>query len=182
MFYGGIAGGVVLISKAPGGSAASLNQYLFGAITTTTPQDLAVFAVLAALILVVTLGLGRHLFAVANDEEYARASGMPVLPLNLVLAVLTATTVVVSMRVVGPAADQRPDGGAGGHGPAGGAQLPVCVGAVAGHRARLRGGGRDRVVLHQHSVRRLDRADQPSRLFAVTAVVTGGLRWASSRV
>jgi zinc transport system permease protein len=101
MFYGGIAGGVVLISKAPGGSAASLNQYLFGAITTTTAQDLTVFAVLAALILLITIGLGRQLFAVANDEEYARASGMPVLPLNLVLAVLTATTVVVSMRVVG---------------------------------------------------------------------------------
>lgn len=101
MFYGGIAGGVVLISKAPGGSAASLNQYLFGAISTTSAEDLATFAVLAALILLVTIGLGRHLFAVANDEEYARASGMPVLPLNVVLAVLTATTVVVSMRVVG---------------------------------------------------------------------------------
>lgn len=101
MFYGGIAGGVVLIAKAPGGSAASLNQYLFGAITTTTTEDLTVFAVLTALILLITIGLGRHLFAVANDEEYARASGMPVLPLNLVLAVLTATTVVVSMRVVG---------------------------------------------------------------------------------
>lgn len=101
MFYGGIAGGVVLIAKAPGGTAASLNQYLFGAITTTTPQDLAVFAVLAALILLVTIGLGRHFFAIANDEEYARATGMPVLPLNVVLAVLTATTVVVSMRVVG---------------------------------------------------------------------------------
>lgn len=101
MFYGGIAGGVVLISKAPGASALSLNQYLFGAITTTTPSDLAVFAALALVVLVATIGLSRHLFAVANDEEYARASGLPVLPLNLVLAVLTATTVVVSMRIVG---------------------------------------------------------------------------------
>jgi zinc transport system permease protein len=101
MFYGGIAGGVVIISKVPGGSALSLNQYLFGAITTTSSSDLAVFAVLAALVLVLTLGLSRHLFAVANDEEFARASGMPVLRLNLLLAVLTATTVVVSMRVVG---------------------------------------------------------------------------------
>lgn len=101
MFYGGIAGGVVLIAKAPGASALSLNQYLFGAITTTTPADLAVFAALAFVVLVVTIGLSRHLFAVANDEEYARASGLPVLPLNLVLAVLTATTVVVSMRIVG---------------------------------------------------------------------------------
>jgi zinc transport system permease protein len=101
MFYGGIAGGVVLIARAPGGTAASLNQYLFGAITTTSTSDLAVFAVLSAVVLALTLGFGRHLFAVANDEEYARASGMPVLPLNVLLAVLTATTVVVSMRVVG---------------------------------------------------------------------------------
>lgn len=101
MFYGGIAGGVVLIARAPGGTAASLNQYLFGAITTTTNSDVLVFAVLSAVVLALTIGFGRHLFAVANDEEYARASGMPVLPLNVMLAVLTATTVVVSMRVVG---------------------------------------------------------------------------------
>ena len=101
MFYGGIAGGVVIIAKAPGESALSLNQYLFGAITTTSSSDLLVFAVLAAVVLALTLGLARHLFAVANDEEYARASGMPVLGLNLLLAVLTATTVVVSMRIVG---------------------------------------------------------------------------------
>jgi zinc transport system permease protein len=38
---------------------------------------------------------------VANDEEYARAVGLPVTGLNLALAVLTAVTVVVSMRIVG---------------------------------------------------------------------------------
>ena len=101
MFYGGIAGGVVIIAKAPGESALSLNQYLFGAITTTSAGDLALFAALAAVVLLLTLGFAQHLFAVANDEEYARASGLPVLQLNLLLAVLTATTVVVSMRIVG---------------------------------------------------------------------------------
>ena len=101
MFYGGIAGGVVLIAKAPGASALSLNQYLFGAITTTSRSDLVVFVVLSAIVLLVTHGLGRYLFAVSNDEEYATASGLPVLPLNLLLAVMTAVTVVVSMRVVG---------------------------------------------------------------------------------
>ena len=101
LFYGGIAGGVVLISRAPGGTPANLNSYLFGAITTTTPQDLTVFVALTAAVLVVTLGLGRYLFAVSNDEEFAGASGLPVLPLNLLLAVVTAATVVISMRVVG---------------------------------------------------------------------------------
>jgi zinc transport system permease protein len=101
MFYGGIAGGVVLISRSPEGTPANLNAYLFGAITTTTPGDLATFAVLAGVVLVVTLLLAPRMFAVGNDPEHSRAVGLPVLTLNLVLAVLTAVTVVVSMRVVG---------------------------------------------------------------------------------
>ncbi len=101
MFYGGIAGGVVIISQAPGGTPGNLNAFLFGAITTTTGTDVAVFALLCGLVLAVTLGLSRYLFAVSNDEEYAVASGLPVLRLNLLLVVVTAMTVVVSMRVIG---------------------------------------------------------------------------------
>lgn len=101
MFYGGIAGGVVLLSLAPSASSTRLSSYLFGSITTTTPQDLLVFTVLGTVVLLVALFMGPRLFAVSNDEEYARASGMPVLGLNVLLAVLTSTTVVVSMRVVG---------------------------------------------------------------------------------
>lgn len=101
LFYGGIAGGVVLISLSPAGTPANLNAYLFGAITTTSASDLVVFAVLAGTVLLTTLTLAPRLFAVSNDPEYARAVGLPVLALNLLLAVLTAVTVVVSMRVVG---------------------------------------------------------------------------------
>jgi zinc transport system permease protein len=43
LFYGGIAGGVVLLSLAPRGQATNLEAYLFGAITTTTTADVAVF-------------------------------------------------------------------------------------------------------------------------------------------
>jgi zinc transport system permease protein len=101
LFYGGIAAGVVLISRSPEGTPANLNAYLFGAITTTSPTDLVVFSVLAVVVLAMTTGLGPRLFAVGNDEEYARASGLHVLGLNLLLAVMVASTVVISMRVVG---------------------------------------------------------------------------------
>jgi zinc transport system permease protein len=101
LFYGGIAGGVVIISQAEGGTPANLNSYLFGAITTTTTSDVATFALLSAVVLLITLGLGRYLFAVSHDEEFARAAGLPVLALNLALALVTAVTVVVSMRVIG---------------------------------------------------------------------------------
>jgi len=100
LFYGGIGAGVVLVSQAPSGSR-SLNQYLFGSITTTSAQDLLIFAALAFVVVTVTVVFGRALFSVSNDDEFARASGLPVMRLNLLLAALSAFTVVVSMRVVG---------------------------------------------------------------------------------
>ncbi|MGY1857702.1 metal ABC transporter permease [Modestobacter sp. SYSU DS0290] len=101
MFYGGLAGGVVVVTRAPAGTPITLDGYLFGALTTTTRGDLVLFAVLAAVVLAVTVGLGRWLFTVALDEEHARAGGLPVLSLNVLLAVVTATTVTLSMRVLG---------------------------------------------------------------------------------
>lgn len=100
LFYGGIASGVVIVSQSPGG-ARSLNAYLFGALTTTTASDLITFAVLSIGILFVTVGLRHMMFAVSNDEEFARAAGLPVTACNLILAIVTALTVVVSMRIVG---------------------------------------------------------------------------------
>lgn len=101
LFYGGIAGGVVLVSLSPNGTAANLNAYLFGSITTTTTQDVVAFAILTVAVLAVTLGLSPQLFTASNDEEFALASGLPVARLNLLLAIVVATTTVLSMRVVG---------------------------------------------------------------------------------
>lgn len=101
LFYSGIAAGVVLVSLSPEGSAANLVAYLFGSITTTTGADLLLFAGLAVLVLASVAVLGRTLYAVSDDEEFARASGLPVLAVNVVLGVLVAATVVLSMRVVG---------------------------------------------------------------------------------
>jgi zinc transport system permease protein len=101
LFYGGIAGGVVLLSLAPSGQATNLDAYLFGAITTTSTADVAVFGGITVVVLGAVVLLGQRLYAVSDDEEYARAVGLPVLGLNVVLAVLVASTVVLSMRVVG---------------------------------------------------------------------------------
>ncbi|WP_462417747.1 metal ABC transporter permease [Kytococcus sp. Marseille-QA3725] len=101
LFYTGIALGVVLISSSSAGADAMLTSYLFGAITTTTSADLVTFGVLAALVAGTTLLLRPRLFAVAQDETFSRAQGLPVLGLNILLSALVAMTVVMSMRVVG---------------------------------------------------------------------------------
>jgi zinc transport system permease protein len=101
LFYGGIAGGVVLVGLSSDSSNANLIQYLFGSLTTTSRQDLTVIAVLGVAVLIAMLGLRPALFAVCNDEEYARVSGLPVRTLNLLMAVTTAVTVTIAMRTVG---------------------------------------------------------------------------------
>ncbi|GIH92189.1 metal ABC transporter permease [Planobispora siamensis] len=101
LFYGGIAGGVLLISLAPGGSNATLMSYLFGSISSVTVQDVWVIALLAAAVLGVVTIFGRELFVLCQDEEVARASGLPVRFLSLLIAVTAALTVVIAMRVVG---------------------------------------------------------------------------------
>ncbi len=100
LFYGGIAGGVLIISLA-GGSNANLVGYLFGSISTVSTQDLVVTVALSVLVLAVGLGLRTALFAVCHDEEFARAAGLPVGALNIAIAVVAALTVTVAMRVVG---------------------------------------------------------------------------------
>ncbi|MDO0927809.1 metal ABC transporter permease [Streptomyces sp. TG1A-8] len=101
LFYGGMAGGVMFVNIAPGGSNANLTSYLFGSLSTVSPSDVTAITVLAAFVVAVTLGLRRQLFAVSQDEEFARVTGLPVRALNLLTAVTAAVTVTVAMRVVG---------------------------------------------------------------------------------
>jgi zinc transport system permease protein len=99
-FYGGIALGVVLVSRTGGGSV-NVIPYLFGSILTVSPGDVRVVAVLGVVIVLAMVLFGRALFAIVLDEESARVAGIPVDATNALLSVLTAVTVVAAMRVVG---------------------------------------------------------------------------------
>jgi zinc transport system permease protein len=99
-FYGGIAAGIVLASRAGNGGLAIV-PYLFGSILTIDAADVRVIVALGVGILVTLALFGRALFAIVVDEESARVNGIPVGIGNSVLAVLTAVTVVAAMRVVG---------------------------------------------------------------------------------
>lgn len=101
LFYGGMAGGVLLINLSPTGSNANLSSYLFGSLSTVSTEDITAIGILAAFVILVTVGLRRQLFAVSQDEEFARVTGLPVRALNLLIAVTAAVTVTVAMRVVG---------------------------------------------------------------------------------
>ena len=101
LFYGGLAGGVLLTGLG-GQSAARLQEYLFGSITTISVTRRARHDGAGR-------GRGRRrasglapqLFAVAQDQEFARVAGLRVRAYNLLVAVLAAVSVTVAMRTVG---------------------------------------------------------------------------------
>jgi zinc transport system permease protein len=99
IFYGGIAAGALLTYLA--GASNRVLEYLFGSVLLVSPGDVGMIAATSALVLAVVLGLRKQLFAVCYDEESARASGLRVQALNILIALLAAVTVAVTMRVVG---------------------------------------------------------------------------------
>lgn len=100
LFYGGLAGGLFITGLA-GQTAAELQGYLFGSITTISIPDVVVTMVLAAVVVLLCVGLAPQLFAVAQDQEFARVAGLNIRFYNLLVAVLAAVTVTVAMRTVG---------------------------------------------------------------------------------
>jgi zinc transport system permease protein len=100
IFYGGIAGGV-LVTGLAGGSAQTLQSYLFGSITTVSSADVWTVIALAAVVIFVAIGFAPQLFAVCQDEEFAKVTGVSVRAYNMLTSVLAAVTVTVAMRTVG---------------------------------------------------------------------------------
>ena len=101
LFYGGIAGGVLLVGLSSKKSNVNLLSYLFGSLTTVSKFDIGLIVALAVVVFFATLLLKKSLFALCHDSEFAQVSGIPVKLLSMLLAVMTAVTVTIAMRVVG---------------------------------------------------------------------------------
>jgi zinc transport system permease protein len=96
----GIAVGVIL-AGATGGFNVDLFSYLFGNILAVSMEETVMAGVLFFLVIAVVVGYYRKLFAITFDEELARSSGIKVERINALLAILTALTVVLAMKLVG---------------------------------------------------------------------------------
>ncbi len=97
---GALAAGVVVISVS-GGVNTDVYSYMFGSIFALTDGEAALTAVCCFSIGAVYLLLIRRFFAVTFDESFARSAGVSVRFYNLLLAAMTAITIVLGMRMMG---------------------------------------------------------------------------------
>ena len=97
---GALAIGVIVLSLSTG-MTSDVNNYLFGSVLAMSASDVRLSVALAVVVLVLFVVFYRRIFAVTFDETFARATGGHAEWYNMLLALLTAVTIVLGMRVMG---------------------------------------------------------------------------------
>ncbi len=95
-----LAAGVIVTSMTSGMNVDVYN-YMFGSILAMSASDVYLSLALSAVVLVLFVLFYPRIFAVTFDEAFARATGVKAGSYNMLIALLTALTVVVGMRMMG---------------------------------------------------------------------------------
>lgn len=97
---GFLAVGVILIHFSKGGNIDLMN-YMFGSILALREIDVWTGIVLSVIVTAAFILLYNRIFAITFDETFAKATGIRTGFYNTVLAILTAITIVLGMRLMG---------------------------------------------------------------------------------
>ena len=95
-----LAIGVLVISQSTGMNTDVCN-YMFGSILAMSRNDVRLSVALAGVVLALFVLFYNKIFAVTFDESFARATGVNAGLYNMLIAFLTAITIVLGMRMMG---------------------------------------------------------------------------------
>jgi len=91
----------IFITSIAQGFNVDILSYLFGSILAIKTSEMIISIILAIVVISIILLFYNDLFYITFNEELAKTSGIKVNFLNTLLIMLTAITIVTSMRVVG---------------------------------------------------------------------------------
>lgn len=91
----------VIVTSLTSGLSADVYSYMFGSILAMSQTDVYLSLSVAAVVLVLYILFYNKLFAITFDEDFAQATGIKAKFYNVLVAVLTALTIVVGMRIMG---------------------------------------------------------------------------------
>ena len=95
-----LAVGVMVISMTTGMNTDVYN-YMFGSILAMSAGDVRLSVVLAVIVLALYVFFYHKIFAITFDETFAQATGVKADLYNTLIAILTAVTIVLGMRMMG---------------------------------------------------------------------------------
>lgn len=91
----------ILITSVTSGLNTDVTAYMFGSILAISKEDVIISLILCIIVLSLFFIFYHKIFIVTFDETFATASGIKTKNYNSLLAVLTALTIVVGMRLMG---------------------------------------------------------------------------------
>ena len=91
----------ILVTSMTTGLNSDVNGYMFGSILAMSSTDVIISIVLSAAVLVLYFVFYNKIFTVTFDENFAAATGTRTGMYNTLIALLTAITVVIGMRIMG---------------------------------------------------------------------------------
>lgn len=91
----------IIITSLTSGINADVCNYMFGSILAMSTTDVYISIILSVLVLIMYLVFYNRIFAITFDENFSRATGVKVNVYNMLIAVLTALTIVLGMRIMG---------------------------------------------------------------------------------
>ena len=97
---GALAVGIFIISMKSGINT-DINNYMFGSVLAVNKSDVSLSVILSLAVLALYVLFYNKIFAVTFDEPFAKATGIRVDFYNMLIAVLTAVTIVFGMRMIG---------------------------------------------------------------------------------
>ena len=97
---GSLAIGIIVTSLTTG-MTTDVSSYMFGSIMAISNDDLALSIICSVIVIVMFVLFYNKIFAVTFDENFSKATGVKSGVYNTIIALLTALTIVVGMRIMG---------------------------------------------------------------------------------
>ena len=91
----------ITVTSLTTGMTTDVNSYMFGSILAMSREDVILAMVLSIVVLCLFVLFYHKVFAITFDESFARATGVNAGLYDGLLAVLTAVTIVLGMRMMG---------------------------------------------------------------------------------
>ncbi|MBQ4095641.1 MAG: metal ABC transporter permease [Oscillospiraceae bacterium] len=91
----------VIVTSLGSGMTTDVNNYMFGSILIMSESDVTLSVILSVAVLTLFVLFYNKLLAVTFDESFAKATGIKAGLYNMLLAILTALTIVLGMRMMG---------------------------------------------------------------------------------
>ena len=91
----------IIVTALKTGINTDVASYMFGSILAMEKEDVWVSLILSIVVLGMFVICYHRIFAITFDENFAQATGVSVSFYNTLIAILTAITVVLGMRMMG---------------------------------------------------------------------------------